>query len=232
MLSVRAEGGCQAARCLTAVQLGLSAWPAYPGRHAPLLRGCVPSRVPPAASNTLEQPCVAASQVPAVVEEMVGGKWEASDLLPVNPSGEELQQMREALLLKRTAERAAKKEKKKDKAAAAAAAVGGGSGEAAEVAAAGGKRAAENGDAAAAAAKNGANGAPAAAAAGAKRFKAAGGDVAREAEELRAGRLDARVRVGQGSLPRFPWRIGSWALDGHLSSHSPCCFPSPLPLQS
>lgn len=115
----------------------------------------------------------ALKEVPAVVEEMVGGKWEASDLLPVNPSGEELQQMREALLLKRTAERAAKKEKKKDKAAAAAAAVGGGSGEPAEVTAAGGKRAAENGDAAAAAAKNGVNGAPAAAAAGAKRFKAA-----------------------------------------------------------
>lgn len=123
---------------------------------------------------------VCATQVPKVVEEMVGGPWQPEDLLPVNPTGDELQAMREALLLKRTAERAAKKEKKKDKAAAAA---NGGSTVEAVVpaaengkAAAGGKRSAENGvgagGAAAAAALNGGDDA-AAAAATAKRFKAA-----------------------------------------------------------
>lgn len=108
-------------------------------------------------------------QVPKVVEEMVGGKWDPADLLPVNPSGEELQEMREQLLLKRAAERVAKKERKKDKAAAngngmAAAAAGAGAG-APPAAAAGAKRSADNG-------VNGS--APAAApAAEGKRFKAA-----------------------------------------------------------
>ncbi|KAL4457462.1 hypothetical protein ABPG75_012327 [Micractinium tetrahymenae] len=129
----------------------------------------------------------ALKEVPKVVEEMVGGPWQPQDLLPVNPAGDELQGMREALLLKRTAERAAKKEKKKDKATAAAAAGNGGAAAAAAAAAApaagengkagaGGKRPAENGGtaggAAAAAAASG-GGDPAAAAAAAKRFKAA-----------------------------------------------------------
>ena len=95
------------------------------------------------------------AQVPAVVEDLVGGKWEAADLLPVNPSGDELQTMRENLLLKRAAERAAKKEKKgKGKAAPVA------NGSNAEPAAngsggVGSKRAAEGGGAAAAAPTNG-----------------------------------------------------------------------------
>jgi hypothetical protein len=110
-------------------------------------------------------------QVPGVVEEMVGGKWGPADLLPVNPTGEQLQEMREQLLLKRTAERAAKQEKKKSKAAVAA---NGGAGEAA-AATVGSKRAADQSGAAAAAAEaNGGGPAPAltASAAAAKRFKA------------------------------------------------------------
>ncbi|KAL4440746.1 hypothetical protein ABPG77_000455 [Micractinium sp. CCAP 211/92] len=121
----------------------------------------------------------ALKEVPKVVEEMVGGPWKPEELLQVNPTGEELQGMREALLLKRTAERAAKKDKKKGKAGAAVAANGGVAeqvaGAAAEngTAAGGAKRAAENGgkagSAAAAAAANGGDDAAAAA----KRFKAA-----------------------------------------------------------
>jgi hypothetical protein len=101
-------------------------------------------------------------QVPNVVEEMVGGKWKPADLLAVNPSGEELQELREKLLLKRLA----KQEKKsKDKVAAAAKAKANGSEAAASPAPANGgsKRGADgssNGDAA--------NGAAAA-----KKFKAA-----------------------------------------------------------
>ena len=113
-------------------------------------------------------------QVPKVVEELVGGKWEASDLLPINPAGDELQAKRETLLLKRTAERAAKKEKKGAKAAANGG--GGGGGEAAPAAnggtAAGGKRHAEDGDGAAAAVAA-ANGGSDAAHSAAKRYKAA-----------------------------------------------------------
>lgn len=112
------------------------------------------------------------AQVPAVVEDLVGGKWEAADLLPVNPSGDELQTMRENLLLKRAAERAAKKEKKgKGKAAPVA------NGSNAEPAAngsggVGSKRAAEGGGAAAAAPTNGGV-AKAPSCTAAKKFKAA-----------------------------------------------------------
>lgn len=98
----------------------------------------------------------------------MGAKWDPADLLPVNPSGDELQGMREALLLKRAAGRAAKKEKKKDKAAAAAAnGDAAAAGAAAAAAANGGKRGADAGADGAPAA------APAGAAAAAKRFKAA-----------------------------------------------------------
>ena len=102
----------------------------------------------------------------------MGAKWDPADLLPVNPSGDELQGMREALLLKRAAGRAAKKEKKKDRAAAAAAANGDAAEAGAALAAAangggGGKRGADAGADSAPAA------APAGAAAAAKRFKAA-----------------------------------------------------------
>lgn len=51
----------------------------------------------------------------------MGGPWAPADLLPLNPSGDELQAAREALLLRRAAaaaEKAAKKEKKQSKAAA------------------------------------------------------------------------------------------------------------------
>ena len=102
----------------------------------------------------------------------MGGKWEAADLLPVNPSGDELQTMRENLLLKRAAERAAKKEKKgKCKAAPVA------NGSNAEPAAngsggVGSKRAAEGGGAAAAAPTNGGV-AKAPSCTAAKKFKAA-----------------------------------------------------------
>jgi hypothetical protein len=107
-----------------------------------------------------------------VVEDLVGDKWGPSDLLPVNPSGDELQSMREALLLKRTAERAAKKDKKavKDKAANGCSTVAAGAKRpaagngAAAVAASGGVSSAADG--ANGAAANGANGT-------AKRFKAA-----------------------------------------------------------
>ena len=117
-------------------------------------------------------------QVPGVVEELVGGKWTAADLLPVNPAGEQLQEMREQLLLKRTAERAAKQEKKKSKAAAAANGGAGAAGDAAvgeaAAATAGSKRAGDHSGSAAAAEANGGGPAPAltAAAAAAKRFKA------------------------------------------------------------
>lgn len=58
----------------------------------------------------------ALKDVPSVVEELVGGKWAAEDLLPLNPPAEELEKMREALLVKREAARATKRDKKKDKA--------------------------------------------------------------------------------------------------------------------
>eukprot|EP00887_Chlorella_sp_A99_P002780 scaffold6.g2780.t1 len=62
----------------------------------------------------------ALKEVPAVVEEMAGGKWAAEDLVPLNPPAEELAQRREALLAARAAARAAKKERRRDKAGVAA----------------------------------------------------------------------------------------------------------------
>ena len=119
----------------------------------------------------------ALKEVPAVVEELVGGKWTPEDLLFLNPPAEEQQELRLALAAKRDAARAAKKEKKKGKAAVAAGAAtasGSGAGATAAMApVAGGKRPAENGSTAAAAealyggeaARNGAK-------AAAKKFKA------------------------------------------------------------
>lgn len=120
----------------------------------------------------------ALKEVPAVVEELVGCKWSAEDLLVLNPAADELEGMREALLAKREAARAAKKEKKRDKAAAngangssveaAGAAPHAGSKRGAATAAGSGAAALYGGEAA----RNGpaANGAPAAAVA--KKFKA------------------------------------------------------------
>lgn len=69
-------------------------------------------------------------EAPAAVEELLGGKWAADDLIPVNPQGEELEKRQQAVAAALAAERARKKAKKagkeKDKAAAAAAVAGAG----------------------------------------------------------------------------------------------------------
>ena len=59
-------------------------------------------------------------QIPQAVEEHVGQKWTADDVIPLNGTVEEVEQLREAML----ARRAALKSKKKDKKAAKAAAIG------------------------------------------------------------------------------------------------------------
>lgn len=62
----------------------------------------------------------ALKQIPQAVEEHVGQKWTSEDLIPINGTVEEVEQLRDAML----ARRAALKSKKKDKQAAKAAAAG------------------------------------------------------------------------------------------------------------
>ncbi|GFR53085.1 hypothetical protein Agub_g15795 [Astrephomene gubernaculifera] len=62
----------------------------------------------------------ALKEVPAVVEELVGGKLKELETIPVNPNGEQLEQLR-ARVAARLAEKAAAKKDKKRSAAAAAA---------------------------------------------------------------------------------------------------------------
>lgn len=64
------------------------------------------------------------SQVPAAVEDLMGCKWTAADVLPINGSEEDVEALREALLLTRAAAKAARISKKaKHSSGAAAAAV-------------------------------------------------------------------------------------------------------------
>lgn len=63
-------------------------------------------------------------QVPAAAEELLGGKWAAEDLLPVNPQGEELEKRKEVVAAAMAAERARKAARKAEKAASKAAAAG------------------------------------------------------------------------------------------------------------
>lgn len=56
----------------------------------------------------------ALKEVPAAVQELFGSAWTAEDLITVNPSGDELDAMKEKLADKLQAEREAK-DKKKDK---------------------------------------------------------------------------------------------------------------------
>ena len=56
-------------------------------------------------------------QVPQAVEEHIGSKWTATDLLPVNGTEEEVEALREAVLKSRAAAKAARLEKKAGKAA-------------------------------------------------------------------------------------------------------------------
>lgn len=70
----------------------------------------------------------ALKEVPAVVEDMIGGKWNEDDVIPINPTGEALEQQRAKLGAKLVAERDKKKAKKAAKSgtdAAGAAAVNG-----------------------------------------------------------------------------------------------------------
>lgn len=60
----------------------------------------------------------ALKELPAVVEETVGGKWAPSDLIPVYPQGEELEARQTVVMARMEAEAAAKAEKKAAKAAA------------------------------------------------------------------------------------------------------------------
>ena len=55
------------------------------------------------------------SQVPVAVEEHVGQTWAAEDVLPLNGTVEEVEQLREAMLAKRAAIKAKKKDKKASK---------------------------------------------------------------------------------------------------------------------
>ncbi|WIA38428.1 hypothetical protein OEZ86_001753 [Tetradesmus obliquus] len=89
-------------------------------------------------------------EAPAAVEELLGGKWAAEDLIPVNPQGEELEKRQQAMAAAAAAERVKKKakkagkEKEREKAAAAAGDAAGGAGAVADaadgVAAVGSKR--------------------------------------------------------------------------------------------
>ena len=56
-------------------------------------------------------------QVPQAVEEHIGSKWTADDLLPVNGTDEEVEALREAVLKSRAAAKALKLEKKAGKVA-------------------------------------------------------------------------------------------------------------------
>ena len=58
--------------------------------------------------------------MPAAVEELVGGKWAQEDVLPLNGTPEEVQQLREHMLLQRAAAKAKKERKKAGKLQAAA----------------------------------------------------------------------------------------------------------------
>ena len=63
-------------------------------------------------------------QVPAAVEDLIGSNWTAPDVLPINGSEEDVEALREALLLSRAAAKAARISKKaKHSSGAAAAAV-------------------------------------------------------------------------------------------------------------
>ncbi|WIA18128.1 hypothetical protein OEZ85_009606 [Tetradesmus obliquus] len=79
-------------------------------------------------------------EAPAAVEELLGGKWAADDLIPVNPQGEELEKRQQAVAAAAAAERAKKKakkagkEKEREKVAAAASAALDGAGVAGAVA--------------------------------------------------------------------------------------------------
>uniref|UniRef100_A0A383WIC7 Ubiquitin-like domain-containing protein n=1 Tax=Tetradesmus obliquus TaxID=3088 RepID=A0A383WIC7_TETOB len=106
-------------------------------------------------------------EAPAAVEELLGGKWAADDLVSVNPQGEELEKRQQVVAAAAAAERAKKKakkagkEKEREKAAAAATGdAGGGAGAVADaadgVAAVGSKRPPVAPPAAAAAAADGA----------------------------------------------------------------------------
>ncbi|KAL0039417.1 hypothetical protein WJX79_007290 [Trebouxia sp. C0005] len=57
----------------------------------------------------------AIKQVPVAVEEHVGQTWAAEDVLPLNGTVEEVEQLREAMLAKRAAIKAKKKDKKASK---------------------------------------------------------------------------------------------------------------------
>ena len=52
-------------------------------------------------------------QVPAAVEELVGGRWAPEDVLPLNGAPEEVRALREALIASRAAAAAKKAEKKR-----------------------------------------------------------------------------------------------------------------------
>jgi hypothetical protein len=52
-------------------------------------------------------------EVPAVVEELVGCKYGAADIIPINPTGEEAGKLREELLAARDVAKAARKDKKR-----------------------------------------------------------------------------------------------------------------------
>lgn len=56
-------------------------------------------------------------EVPVAAEELLGGKWSPSDLIPVNPQGEELEKRKEAVAAALTAERQRKAAKKAETAA-------------------------------------------------------------------------------------------------------------------
>ena len=51
-------------------------------------------------------------QIPAAVEDLIGGKLADADMLPINGSQEEVTALREALLARRVAEKAEKLAKK------------------------------------------------------------------------------------------------------------------------
>lgn len=54
-------------------------------------------------------------EVPAACEELLGGKWTADDLIPVNPQGEELEKRQQQVLAAAAAEKARKRAKKAEK---------------------------------------------------------------------------------------------------------------------
>jgi hypothetical protein len=56
-------------------------------------------------------------EVPVAAEELLGSKWTADDLIPVNPQGEELEKRKEAVAAAMAAERLRKAAKKAEKAA-------------------------------------------------------------------------------------------------------------------